>query len=125
MYEKLAGVLPELQFDWVAYYRIIRNDILAQNISDRNGNKEIDKFWRALGQERWSLRCRVCADLVYRDLRKRVNLARFRKVITGGPPPLWTTRGEEYGFRDIFECSQALDAISGVAQRQNTKKLSV
>ena len=117
IYKKVAEMLPELEFNWCAYYRLIRNDILGRNAADPNGNKEIDEFWRALNQEDLSLRCRVRADIVYRDIRKRINLGRFRKIIGGGPPPLWTARGEEYGFSDIFECSQALDAISGVAER--------
>jgi glycosyltransferase involved in cell wall biosynthesis len=118
MYKKMAYRLPELQFNWHAYYRLLGNEILGRNTPDPNGNGEIDQFWAALDRERLSLRCRVRAGIFYQNLRRRIPLGSFRELIGVVRPVLGTTaRGEEYGFSDIFECSQALDAISGTAQR--------
>jgi len=126
MYKKLADMLPELRFSWSAYYRTVRNEIVSRNIPGQSSNTEIDEFWRALRQERWNLRWRVRSEITYQNLRKRIPLGSFRELIGVVHGVSWTTaRGEEYGFKDIFECSQALDAISSSARDGSERELEV
>jgi len=115
MKDKLGSLLPDCALNTNAYYAMISAEP-SRNPS--NANAELAEFRQALYREPLGVRLKVRLKLALRKLKDRAARGTVRWRIARSSPELRSASGEDYNFKNIFECVQNLDRIVPAQQPQ-------